>query len=213
MAGQILLQKNLTDPFPSNPKLFNDTQPFTMRRNMEIESNILQYLPIVKNIQIFHWLHEDELQKMLLISTILHFHKGEKIITQGEVGDSLYAVVNGSVEVSVKDKNKKDIVISKIDKGEIFGESAIFLANKRTASVTCSSDTIVMKISRKNLIFYFKTYPHAGNKLLMLMILNLLNKLNHANEDLVLEKQSDLDFNYVDNLIQEFIAESDLPTE
>lgn len=180
---------------------------------METETNILQYLPIVKNIQIFHWLHEDELQKMLLISTILHYKKGEKIITQGDVGDSLYAVVSGGVEVFVKDKNKKEIAISHIEKGEIFGESAIFLATKRTASVICSSDTIVMKISRKNLIFYFKTYPHAGNKLLMLMILNLLNKLKHANEDLVLEKQSDLDFNYVDNLIQEFISESDLPKD
>jgi CRP-like cAMP-binding protein len=180
---------------------------------METESNILQYLPIVKNIQIFHWLHEDELQKMLLISSIHHYENGEKIITQGEVGDCLYAVVNGNVEVSVKDKNNKNMPISKIEKGEIFGESAIFLASKRTATVTCASDTIIMKISRKNLIFYFKTYPHAGNKLLMLMILNMLNKLRHANEDLILEKQSDLDFNYVDTLIQEFIDESDLPSD
>ena len=180
---------------------------------MKTESNILQYLPIVKNIQIFHWLHEDELQKMLLISSIHHYEKGETVITQGEVGDSLFAVVSGSVEVSVKDKNQKEIAISRINTGEIFGESAIFLANKRTASVVCARDTIVMKISRKNLIFYFKTYAHAGNKLLMLMILNLLNKLNHANEDLILEKQSDLDFSYVDNLIQEFISESDLPAE
>ncbi len=180
---------------------------------MKIETNILQYLPIVKNIQIFHWLHEDELQKMLLISSIQHYEKGEKIITQGEVGDALYAVVSGSVDVFVRDKNKKEIAISHIKSGEIFGESAIFLANKRTASVICAGNTIVMKITRKNLIFYFKTYAHAGNKLLMLMILNLLNKLRHANEDLVLEKQSDLDFNYVDNLIQEFITESDLPSE
>jgi len=150
---------------------------------------------------------------MLLISSIIHYEKGEKIITQGEVGDSLFAVVNGNVEVSVKDKTKKDIAISEIHKTEIFGESAIFLATKRTASVICSSDTIVMKINRKNLIFYFKTYPHAGNKLLMLIILNLLNKLKHANEDLVLEKQSDLDLTYVDNLIHEFISDSDLPSE
>jgi CRP-like cAMP-binding protein len=184
-----------------------------MRTTMKTESNILQYLPIVKNIQIFHWLHEDELQKMLLISSIHHYEKGEKIINQGEIGDALFAVVSGSVEVLVKDKNKKEIPISRINTGEIFGESAIFLATKRTASVICASETIVMKISRKNLIFYFKTYAHAGNKLLMLMILNLLNKLKHANEDLVLEKQSDLDFDYVDTLIQDFISESDLPSD
>ncbi len=180
---------------------------------MKTESNILQYLPVVKNIQIFHWLHENELQKMLLISAIQRYEKGEKVITQGEVGDSLFAIIDGSVDVLVNDKKHQDIVVSRILPGEVFGESAIFLTNKRTASVVCAEDTTVMKITRKNLLFYFKTTPHAGNKLLMLLIHNLLKKLKNANEDLVLEKQTDLDFHYVDNLITEFISETDLPEE
>ncbi|RJP89067.1 MAG: cyclic nucleotide-binding domain-containing protein [Desulfobacteraceae bacterium] len=180
---------------------------------MENETNILKYLQQIKNIQIFHWLHEDELQKILLIAAIHHYKKGEAIISQGEVGDSLYAVLSGSVDVSVKNAQQEKIAISQIHAGEIFGESAIFLASKRTAGVTCSTDTTVMKINRKDLIFYFKAYPNAGNKVLMLMILNLLNKLRHANEDLVLEKQSDLDFDYVDHLIQDFISQTDLPSD
>lgn len=180
---------------------------------MEKETNILQYLSQINNIQVFHWLHEDELQKILLIASLHHYKKGEIIISQGDVGDALYAVVNGSLDVSVRNINGDEVVISHVRSGEVFGESAIFLATKRTASIICSSDTIVMKISRKNLMFYFKTYPNAGNKLLMLIILNLLNKLRHANEDLVLEKQSDLDLKDVDHLIQEFISESELITD
>ena len=140
--------------------------------------------------------------------------RGEKIITQGEVGDSLFAVVSGNVDVLVKDNNGKDIVISRITTGEIFGESAIF-SGKQTHRQRglfrqhhCHENH-----PQESDFFILKTYPHAGNKLLMLMILNLLNKLRHANEDLILEKQSDLDFNYVDNLIQEFISETDLPSD
>ncbi len=176
---------------------------------MEHETNILQYLMKIKNIQIFHWLNEDELQKILLISTILHFKKGETIISQGEVGDSLYAIISGVVEVSVKDMKDKKVTICKIQQGEIFGEAAIFLTAKRTASIIAAEDTTVIQITRKDLIYFFKAYPYAGNKLLMLIILNLLNKLRHANEDLVLEKQSEVDMEYVDSLIQEFISESD----
>ena len=175
---------------------------------MDQESNILQYLAKIKNIQIFHWLNEDELQKLLLISSILHFKKGETIISQGDVGDSLYAIVSGNVEVSVKDIKDKKVIICSIQQGEIFGEAAIFLTAKRTASIISTMDTIVIQITRKDLIYFFKTYPHAGNKLLMLVILNLLNKLKHANEDLVMEKQTDVDMDYVDSLIQEFISES-----
>ena len=84
---------------------------------MENETNILQYLQTIKNIQIFHWLHEDELQKILLISSIHHYKKGETIISQGDVGDSLYAVISGSVDVSVKDAQKQKIIISHIHSG------------------------------------------------------------------------------------------------
>lgn len=178
---------------------------------MEQESNILQFLPKIKNIQIFHWLNEDELQKILLISSILHFKKGETIISQGDVGDALYAIIFGGVEVSVKDLKEKKVVICNIDQGEIFGEAAIFMTAKRTASIIATSKTTVIQIGRKDLIYFFKTFPHAGNKLLMLIILNLLNKLRHANEDLVLEKQTDVDMDYVDSLIQEFITESSTP--
>ena len=180
---------------------------------MEQETNILQYLSKIKNIQIFHWLNEDELQKILLISSILHFKKGENIISQGDVGDSLYAIVSGKVEVAVKDIKEKKVAICTIQQGEIFGEAAIFMTAKRTASIIASIDTTVIQVGRKDLIYFFKTFPHAGNKLLMLIILNLLNKLRHANEDLVLEKQSDVDMEYVDSMIQEFISESENPSD
>lgn len=180
---------------------------------MEQETNILQYFSKIKNIQIFHWLHEDELQKILLIASVLHFKKGGTIVSQGDVGNCLYAIIKGKIEVSVKDINDKNIAICTMQQGEIFGEAAIFLTTKRTATIKCTEDTSVLQISRKDLLYFFKSYPHAGNKLLMMMILNLLNKLKHANEDLVLEKQSDVDLDYVDTLIQDFIAETDTPSD
>ena len=171
------------------------------------ESNILQYLPEMQNIQIFHWLNEDERQKILLISAIIHYGKGEKIISQDDVGDSVYALISGKANVSVQDMNRKDMPICAIEPGESFGEAAIFMTAKRTATVTTEMDSTVIQTRRKDLIFFFKTYPEAGNKLLMLMILNLINKLKQANEGLVLEKQSDVDPAYVDSLIRDYITQ------
>lgn len=171
------------------------------------EANILQYLTKIKNVQIFHWLNEDELQKMLLISSILHFKSGEVIIAQDDVGDALYALISGEAFISVRDMKGQNVIICAIQPGESFGEAAIFMTAKRTATVTAAADATVIQTNRKDLIYFFKTYPHAGNKLLMLMILNLINKLKHANEDLILEKQSDVDLAYVDSLIHDFITQ------
>ena len=180
---------------------------------MKEETQIEKFLSELKSIKIFHWLHEIELRKLLIISTILHFDEGETIISQGDVGNHIYAVIKGDVEVSVKDKTDQKVVVCNIGEGEIFGEAAIFLASKRTATIACRKETSVIQISRQDLIYFFKTHPHAGNKLLMLIVLSLLEKLRHANQDLVLEKQPAVDFGQAADLIQEFIQETGRPPE
>ena len=175
---------------------------------MKEETQIEKFLPELKSIRIFHWLHEMELKKLIIISTLLHFEKGEKIISQGDIVHHVYAVIRGEVEVSMENKQQRKVVICNIGEGEIFGEAAIFLASKRTASIVCLRDTTVVQISRQDLLYYFKNQPHAGNKLLMLIVLSLLEKLRHANEDLVLEKQPQVDFERADNLVQEFIQDA-----
>ena len=176
---------------------------------MKEEIQIDKFLPDLKSVKIFHWLHETELRKLLIISKIIHYELGETIISQGDVGDHLYAVIKGEVEVSVKDRHGQKVVISSIGEGDIFGEAAIFLASKRTATIECRRGTTAFQISRQDLIYFFRTHPRAGNKLLMLIVLSLLEKLRHANEDLVLEKQPAVDFGQAAELVQEFIRETD----
>lgn len=171
------------------------------------ESNILQFIPTIKNIQIFHWLNEDERQKILLISSILHFAKGERIICQDEIGDALYCLISGEASVSMQDRQGQEVTICRIQPGESFGEAAIFMTAKRTANVTTLTESTVLQTKRKDLIYFFKSYPDAGNRLLMLMILNLINKLKQANKDLVLEKQSEIDPTQLDSLIHDFIKQ------
>jgi len=100
------------------------------------------------------------------------------------------------------------VVINNIGDGEIFGETAIFLASKRTATIACPSETTVMQIKCQDLLRFFKAHPHTGNKLLMLIVLSLLNKLKHTNDDIVLEKYRSLNIIQAAEQIQKFIQES-----
>jgi len=172
----------------------------------ELQRN--DFLPALKTIMAFQWLNETELAKILDISTIIHFEKGETIIYEGDIGSHLYGVIKGEVAVSVNDKNGKDVVINNIGDGEIFGETAIFLASKRTATIACPSETTVMQIKCQDLLRFFKAHPHTGNKLLMLIVLSLLNKLKHTNDDIVLEKYRSLNIIQAAEQIQKFIQES-----
>lgn len=178
---------------------------------MREETQVEKYLLELKSVKIFHWLHEIELKKLLFVSKMLHFDENETVINQDDIGDCIYAVTKGEVEVSIKTRSGRQMVVCTIGQGEIFGEAAIFLSARRTASIDCQKDTTVIQISRQDLIQFIRDHPHAGNKLLMLIVLSLLEKLRHTNQDLVLEKQPQVDFDNAADLIQEFIRGSGPP--
>lgn len=72
-----------------------------------------------------------------------HFHAGEQIFGAGDVGDQLYVIVDGSVEV-VSDGT----TVAKLIKGEVFGEIALVSHRPRNAQVIAITDVDLIAIPR-----------------------------------------------------------------
>jgi len=166
-----------------------------------------QYRTLIQEIPLFSYLTDDELGDFLSRVEILHYEKGEKIIHLGDVSPYFYGVVKGKVHVSLHELEGNDVFICSIGEGEIFGETAIFMTEKRTAHVTSSEDAVVLRMHRKDMMSFIKDNPPAGNKILMLIIHSLLHKLREANQELAFEKQSVIDLNDLDSLVQDFMEE------
>lgn len=79
--------------------------------------------------------------------THLHYAKGETIFRKGDVGDFLYIIVNGKVEV-LDVVNKKEIPIATLSRGEYFGEMALLNQKKRIASIRCLEDTELLAVRK-----------------------------------------------------------------
>ncbi len=159
----------------------------------------------VREVEILYHLKEEELQRFLTVSEAVLYSKSEKIVSQGDSGNFLYAIVTGKADVSFRDLNDDEMFVSSVDPGDMFGEAAFFTSETRTASVTCADDTIALRVHKSDLLRFIKDYPKSGNKVLMMIILSLLKKLKKANQELAYEKQSEIDFNYADALIQDFL--------
>ena len=78
----------------------------------------------------------------------LHFETDEIIFHEGDVGDYLYIIVNGEIEVFVSKKGEEK-VIAKLGKGEYFGEMALLNQRSRYATVRCLTPVDVLAL-RKN---------------------------------------------------------------
>ena len=166
------------------------------------------YLEQVREVEILYHLKADELDRFLTVSEAVLYSKGEKIVAQGDSGNFLYVIVVGKADVSFRDLNDDEMFVSSVEAGGMFGEAAFFTSETRTASVTCADDTVALRIHKGDLLQFIKDNPRSGNKVLMMIILSLLKKLKQTNQELAYEKQSEIDFNYSDTLIQDFLNDA-----
>lgn len=161
----------------------------------------------VGKIIIFKYLKPGEINKILAIARFLSFEKDEIIIKKGEIGPNLYAVIEGTVQVAVPEKDGKSVFISTIGQGDVFGEAGIFLSVKRTADVVSSDHSTILMISREDIITFIKTRPDAGIKILMLIIYSLLKKLKEANLELAFERKADINQSDIDSMVEQLMSE------
>lgn len=84
--------------------------------------------------------------------------KNKVVIQQGEPGDALYLVAQGSFSVFVTADGKKK-KIGEIKPGSCFGEGALVTSELRNATVVCDQPGIVYRINREDFSRALKGHP------------------------------------------------------
>jgi len=102
----------------------------------------------LRGLSFFKDFPEEELWEVLAISKWAMFPAGSVLIKQSDVGDAVFVIVSGFVEVTRG--NRK---VSVLTVGDCFGEMAYMggQGSPRTATITTTSECIVMKISAADL--------------------------------------------------------------
>jgi CRP-like cAMP-binding protein len=79
------------------------------------------------------------------------YNDGDVIIRQGEAGDCMYEILEGTVEV-LREKNGQEICLAVLGKGDFFGEMAIFEREVRSATVRAMGEVRAMTIDKRILM-------------------------------------------------------------
>ena len=82
---------------------------------------------------------------------------GETLFTAGDAADSMFAVIEGEVEI-IRDGK----VVERVTSDQIFGEMAILdrkEAHVRAAEARAATDTVVAEIDRDRFLFVVKSNP------------------------------------------------------
>ena len=106
---------------------------------------------------------------------------GEAIVRQGAVGDCMYVVQSGRVEV-VQMTDLGEQHLAYLETGDFFGEMAVFEKETRSATVRASGEARALKVDKKTLLRRIKEDP--------LLAVNLLQTMSHRIRDLNAELAS-----------------------
>lgn len=90
----------------------------------------------------------------------VRFKKGATIIHEGTTGSNAYLLLSGSVEVYKKVGDEK-LVLSRLVKGNIFGEMSLVDDKPRSATIVALEDTEVRILSRERFETMLEQNPRA----------------------------------------------------
>ena len=101
----------------------------------------------LRAVDLFQPLSDDELRLAASRFRRLHYAAHERLIAEGEPGDSFFVVDRGEVEVS-KLLAGRERTLARLMEGQVFGEMALLTGEPRSASVTAVSDVDVFTIDK-----------------------------------------------------------------
>jgi hypothetical protein len=79
------------------------------------------------------------------------YQNGEIIVREGEIGDCMYVIQDGFVEVVIKSEDR-EVQLNILGKDEFFGEMAIFEHEIRTATVRALGPARILTVDHKNFL-------------------------------------------------------------
>ena len=100
---------------------------------------------------------------------------GDVIVQAGDMGDCMYVVQSGKVEV-IQETAQGEQRLAVLKTGDFFGEMAVFEREVRSATVRAFGEARALKVDKKTLLRRIKEDP--------LLAVNLLQTLSQRIRDL-----------------------------
>src|SRR5262249_19573634 len=104
---------------------------------------------------------------------------------KGAPGNGMMAILRGEVRISVLGPDGRQITLTTMSEGDIFGEIALLDGGDRTADVVAITDTELLVIDRRSFLPFLERHPAVANKLLVALC-QRLRRTTQQVEDLAL---------------------------
>lgn len=140
---------------------------------------------------IFCGLTEEDLDRLGGAAVQRFFPAGAVICREGEMGDTVYFIVQGRVEIVKQLDDSVERHLHDAGPGEYFGEMAILQSGPRAATIRAVEPTVVIEIGREPFLSVLERSPSLGIRIMARLTDRLrdadqqaIDELRRANQEL-----------------------------
>lgn len=141
--------------------------------------HMMSYSPLFENFN---------MAEIRLMSHFMHVYRAassQEIIREDEQGDFMLLLIEGSVEVSKRDRRNTPQLIARVEAGKTLGEMSMIDGEPRFATCVAAAPCVIAVLSRENLARIILEQPILGAKVLMELVLMLSQRLRQTSVKLV----------------------------
>lgn len=140
---------------------------------------LISYSPLFENFNMA------EIRLMSHFMNVYRATSGQEIIHEGEQGDFMLLLLEGSVEVFKQDRWNAPQLLASVDAGKTLGEMSMIDGEPRFASCVAAEPCVIAVLSRDSLARIILEQPILGAKILMELVLMLSQRLRQTSVKLV----------------------------
>ena len=130
-------------------------------------------LSVLRKHPIFADLEPDAFDQLCRYAKHATLKRGASLFSRGDPGISLYAVISGTVKMSISSPDGRNAILNIIGPGEIFGEMALLDGGVRSADAIANSNCELFVIDRREFIPFVKDQPALAMKFIELLCARL----------------------------------------
>jgi CRP/FNR family transcriptional regulator, cyclic AMP receptor protein len=138
---------------------------------------------VLRRSALFARLGDGETDAILAHARVAKYAEGDQIFAKGDPGNSMMAVLKGRVSITTPSDDGRQVVLTVMREGDVFGEIALLDGKERTADVTAATDCEILIVPRRSLLSLLERRPDICIDL-MLVLCERLRRTNEQVEDL-----------------------------
>lgn len=133
---------------------------------------------LLRNVPLFSVLPEGQLSLLTSVVSRKSYPRNSKIITAGELTDSLYVIISGRLKVLMSDDEGREVILAILDSNDFFGEMGLLDDSPRSASVIALEAWELLILSKRE----FKKCLSENFELSLAVMRGLVKRLREADE-------------------------------